>query len=132
LRKASILYDRSGRSTGSAEIEFTRSTDAQRALDQYNNVPLDGRAMKITLMGGGDDSVRSRVGNRDRSRSFSPRRGNNRGGGGGGGFRRNGGGGRNGGGRGGGGGGRGGREKKEEVTQEQLDKEMDEYLNSKK
>merc|ERR1711990_1318568 len=111
LRKASILYDRSGRSTGSAEIEFTRSTDAQRALDQYNNVPPDGRAMKITLMGGGDDSVRSRVGNRDRSRSFSPRRGNNRGGGG---FRRNGGGGRNGGGRGGGGGGRGGREKKEE------------------
>merc|ERR1711953_1383245 len=125
LRKASILYDRSGRSTGSAEIEFTRASDAQRALDQYNNVPLDGRAMKITMMGGsGNDSLRSRVGNRDRSRSFSPRRR-----GGGGGFRRNGSGAR-GGGR--GGNGRGGREKKEEVTQEQLDKEMDEYLNEKK
>jgi len=125
LRKAIILYDRSGRSTGSAEIEFTRASDAQRALDQYNNVPLDGRAMKITMMGGnGNDSLRSRVGNRDRSRSFSPRR---RGGG----FRRNGSGGR-GSGRGRGGGGRGGREKKEEVTQEQLDKEMDEYLNEKK
>ena len=81
--------------------------------------------MKITLMGGsGNDSLRSRVGNRDRSRSFSPRRR-----GGGGGFRRNGSGAR-GGGR--GGNGRGGREKKEEVTQEQLDKEMDEYLNEKK
>merc|ERR1712156_260363 len=84
LRKATILYDRSGRSTGQAEIEFTRASDAQRALDQYNNVPLDGRAMKITMMGGsGNDSLRSRVGNRDRSRSFSPRRR-----GGGGGFRR--------------------------------------------
>merc|ERR1711937_683861 len=112
LRKASILYDRSGRSTGQAEIEFTRASDAERAKEQYNGVPLDGIAMTITIVGGGGDDggFRSRIGKRDRSRSRSPRR--------------------NGGGRGGGRGGQ--REKKEEVTQEQLDKEIEEYLNQKK
>ena len=42
MRKATILYDRSGRSTGQAEIEFTRASDAERAKEQYNGVPLDG------------------------------------------------------------------------------------------
>ena len=43
MRKATILYDRSGRSTGQAEIEFTRASDAERAKEQYNGVPLDGK-----------------------------------------------------------------------------------------
>lgn len=128
LRKASVLYDRSGRSTGSAEIEFLRASDARQAKEQYHQVPLDGRAMSITIMGSDDgDSGRRGGGFRDRS----PRGNRNRGGGGG--DRdfgeRNGGGGGN---RRRGGNGGGGRQKKEEITQEQLDAEMDDYLNEKK
>lgn len=134
LRKAVILYDRSGRSTGQAEIEFSSVSGAERAREQYNGVPLDGRAMKISMVVSdpGRGGARDRLGGRGggggggRSRSRSPRRG--RGGGGG---RGRGGGGQ---GRGGGGGGgkREPREKKEDVTQEQLDREMDEYLSQKK
>lgn len=131
LRKAVILFDRSGRSTGQAEIEFSSMQDAERAKDQYNGVPLDGRAMKISMIVSGDarGGARDRLGGRGgggqrRSRSRSPRGRGGRG--------------RGGGGRGRGGGGNGGggkrepREKKEDVTQEQLDREMDEYLSQKK
>lgn len=79
--------------------------------------------MNITLQGGGNQEYR----NRDRSRS--PRRRGGFGGNRDGGNRR--GGNRGGGDRGGRGGGRG-REKKEEITQEQLDAEMDAYLNDRK
>lgn len=122
LKKSQILYDRSGRSTGQAEVEFVRLADARTAMETYNQVPLDGRPMNITLSGGNQE----RSYNRDRSRS--PRRrggyggnrdgGNRRGGNRGGGANRREGGGR--------------REKKEEVTQEQLDAEMDAYLNDRK
>lgn len=124
LRKAMILYDRSGRSTGSAEVEFIRSSDARQAKEQYHQVPLDGRAMNIAVMGSRDsgrDSGRDfdreprreyRRNDRDRSPRGDRNRGGNR--------------------RGGRGGGRGGnrnnKEKKEPVTQEQLDAEMEEYL----
>lgn len=131
LRKAQILYDRSGRSTGQAEIEFLRSSDARNAKEQYNQVPLDGRPMTITIPQ--QEREERRGGFRDRSRS--PRR--NRGGFGArdGGSRRGGRGGNRGGNRGGdrdgeNGGGR--RGKKEEITQEQLDAEMDAYLNDRK
>ena len=90
--------------------------------------------MKISMIVSdpGRGGARERLGGRGggggggRSRSRSPRRG------------RGGGGGRGrGGGQGRGGGGGGGRdkqprEKKEDVTQEQLDREMDEYLSEKK
>ncbi|RUS14515.1 hypothetical protein BC937DRAFT_93700 [Endogone sp. FLAS-F59071] len=47
VRKAYLHFDRSGRSTGIAEITFENPADAERALKKYNNVELDGQPMRI-------------------------------------------------------------------------------------
>lgn len=114
LRKSAIHYDNSGRSMGVADIHFNRKDDAQKAMQQYNGVPLDGRPMQITFADGQQGMTRGRP-------NFNS--GGNRNGGGN--TRGRGNRGRGGRGR---GRGRGGFERKPTPTAEDLDKELDSYL----
>lgn len=51
LKRYSINYDKSGRSKGTAEIVFSRQSDALAAIKRYNNVQLDGKPMKLEIVG---------------------------------------------------------------------------------
>ncbi|KAG8275482.1 hypothetical protein J6590_085109 [Homalodisca vitripennis] len=123
LHSATVNYEKSGRSMGSAYVVFERKADAVRAMKLYNRVPLDGRPMHIELTMS-DVKVMMRQGNRF-SGGFTHRPNSGRFGLGvvGRGFRRN-----------GRGEGRGdGRAAKNKVpTAAELDAELDEYISERK
>ncbi|CEI98581.1 hypothetical protein RMCBS344292_12687 [Rhizopus microsporus] len=49
VEKARLFYDRSGRSTGQAKVRYASNSDAQKAIEKFNNVELDGQPMKIEV-----------------------------------------------------------------------------------
>ncbi|WOL13773.1 THO complex subunit 4D-like isoform X1 [Canna indica] len=51
LKRFAVHYDRNGRPSGSAEVVYTRRSDALAALKRYNNVQLDGKPMNIEVIG---------------------------------------------------------------------------------
>ncbi|CAN4106710.1 unnamed protein product [Withania somnifera] len=50
LIRYAIHYDKNGHPSGSAEVLFSRRSDAYQALKRYNNVQLDGKPMKIEIV----------------------------------------------------------------------------------
>ncbi|CAN6993726.1 unnamed protein product, partial [Brassica oleracea var. botrytis] len=51
LKRYTVHFDRSGRSKGTAEVVYSRRGDAIAAVKKYNDVQLDGKPMKIEIVG---------------------------------------------------------------------------------
>ncbi|KAM7266015.1 hypothetical protein ACFE04_003698 [Oxalis oulophora] len=133
IKRCGVHYDRSGRSEGTADVVFARRGDAVAAVKRYNGVQLDGKPMKVEIVGTNIASggpARSSASNGVFGREIGALRsgqgggfaGRPRGGSGGGNGGRGRGGNRRGGGR---GGGRGG--EKEKVSAEDLDADLEKY-----
>ncbi|OLY81778.1 THO complex subunit 4A [Smittium mucronatum] len=50
VRKATLNFDSRGKSKGNGEVWFNKLSDSYRAVEKYNGVTLDGRPMKIEVV----------------------------------------------------------------------------------
>ncbi|OMJ25797.1 Aly/REF export factor 2 [Smittium culicis] len=50
VRKATLNFDSRGKSKGNGEVWFSKVSDSYRAVEKYNGVTLDGRPMKIEVV----------------------------------------------------------------------------------
>merc|ERR1719334_551996 len=134
LKMAAIHYNAQGKSMGTASLVYARRGDAVKAIKQYNGVALDGRTMNLKLEGAqvGGGAFRNTSPVKRLGRGAAGIRGNRgaRGGASGRGGQRG-----RGKGRGAGRGGRGGRggkaQKAKPKTAEELDAELDAYIQTK-
>ncbi|XP_010511553.1 PREDICTED: THO complex subunit 4C [Camelina sativa] len=57
LKRYAVHFDRNGRPNGSAEVVYMRRSDAMLAMKKYNNVLLDGRPMRLEILGGSTEAA---------------------------------------------------------------------------
>ncbi|RID65578.1 hypothetical protein BRARA_D00763 [Brassica rapa] len=57
LKRYAIHFDKNGRPSGTAEVVYPRRSDAVQALKKYNNVLLDGRPMRLEILGGNNSEA---------------------------------------------------------------------------
>ncbi|KAG7548315.1 Chromatin target of PRMT1 protein C-terminal [Arabidopsis suecica] len=57
VERYAIHYDKNGRPSGTAEVVYPRRSDAFQALKKYNNVLLDGRPMRLEILGGNNSEA---------------------------------------------------------------------------
>ncbi|KAF9097262.1 hypothetical protein BGX23_009381 [Mortierella sp. AD031] len=50
LKKCTLMYDQNGKSAGTAVVHFSRPGDAAIAYSKFNGVPLDGKPMRIEIV----------------------------------------------------------------------------------
>ncbi|XP_019873127.1 aly/REF export factor 2-like [Aethina tumida] len=78
LKRWSIHYNQNGKSVGTGEVVFFNRDAATRAVRQYNGVPLDGRPMRLELVGERNDNaprfLRNWGNNKEKEQSFEKRR----------------------------------------------------------
>lgn len=52
MKKHGLNFDQNGRSKGTAEVIFANRQSAMQAIKSYNGVKLDGKPLRIELVGG--------------------------------------------------------------------------------
>jgi THO complex subunit 4 len=74
VRRASIAFDRTGRSEGHGEVSFASRGAAEIAVKEFNGALLDGLALKIIVAGGHSSSTSSLSSPSSRNSSSSSNR----------------------------------------------------------